>query len=70
MKKTFARENPLDTYVEEDGRRFLRHTILDLGSSLGSDAYHPNIDRSNRHRAPDGCGGDQEWCIEFGGRAL
>ncbi len=46
MKKTFARENALDTYVEEDGRRFLRHTILDLGSSLGSDAYHPNIDRS------------------------
>lgn len=32
-------------YVEEDGRRFLRHYILDLGSSLGSDTYHPNIDR-------------------------
>ncbi len=70
MKKTFARENALDTYVEEDGRRFLRHTILDLGSSLGSDAYHPNIDRSNRQRVTDECGGDHEECNEFGGRAL
>ncbi len=32
-------------YVEERGRRFLRHYIMDLASSLGSGTYHPKIDR-------------------------
>lgn len=41
----FREGNTLDSYVEEDGRRFLRHFIIDLGSSLGSDTVHPNIDR-------------------------
>jgi hypothetical protein len=27
----------LDTYVEENGRKFLRHYLLDFGSSLGAD---------------------------------
>jgi hypothetical protein len=30
----------LDVYVEEDGRKFLRHYLLDFGSSLGA-AYDP-----------------------------
>ncbi len=41
----FREGNTLDMYVEEDGRRFLRHYLIDLGSSLGSDTTHPNIDR-------------------------
>lgn len=41
----FREGNTLDMYVEEEGRRFLRHYIIDLGSSLGSDTIHPNIDR-------------------------
>lgn len=31
--------NTLDMYVEEDGRRFLRHYVFDFGSSLGSAGY-------------------------------
>ncbi|HOL72210.1 MAG TPA: hypothetical protein PKW45_12255 [Bryobacteraceae bacterium] len=37
--------NTLDMYVEEDGRRFLKHYLIDTGSALGSDTTHPNIDR-------------------------
>jgi hypothetical protein len=37
--------NTLDMYVEEDGRRFLKHYLIDAGSALGSDTTHPNIDR-------------------------
>jgi hypothetical protein len=38
-------QNTLDMYVTEDGRSFLRHYLIDFGSSLGSDTVHPNIDR-------------------------
>ena len=37
--------NTLDMYVEEDGRSFLRHYFLDLGSALGSETNYPNPDR-------------------------
>lgn len=37
--------NTLDMYVEEDGRRFLRHYFIDLGSALGSETKYPNPDR-------------------------
>ncbi len=33
--------NTLDMYVEEDGRRFLRHYLIDFASSLGSAALGP-----------------------------
>lgn len=41
----FREGNTLDMYVEEGGRRFLRHYLIDLGSSLGSETIHPNTDR-------------------------
>ena len=28
--------NTIDTYVEEDGRRYIRHYLLDFGSNMGS----------------------------------
>lgn len=37
--------NTLDMYVEEDGRKFLRHYFIDLGSALGSETKYPNPDR-------------------------
>ncbi len=33
--------NTLDMYVEEDGRRFLRHHVIDFASSLGAGAKGP-----------------------------
>jgi hypothetical protein len=33
--------NTLDTVVQENGRRFIRHYLLDFGSSLGSDGDAP-----------------------------
>jgi hypothetical protein len=33
--------NTLDTVVEENGRRFIRHHLLDFGSALGSDGDAP-----------------------------
>jgi hypothetical protein len=34
--------NSLDVYVEENGRGFLRHYLIDFGSTLGSDTVFPN----------------------------
>lgn len=34
--------NTLDTFVEEDGRKFLRHYLIDFGSTLGSDTEFSN----------------------------
>jgi hypothetical protein len=34
-------ENTLDTVVEENGKRFIRHFLLDFGSALGSDGDYP-----------------------------
>lgn len=38
-------QNTLDMYVTEDGRSFLRHHLIDFGSSLGSETLFPNTDR-------------------------
>jgi hypothetical protein len=35
--------NSMDLYVTEDGRSFVRHYLLDLGSCLGSDTVFPNV---------------------------
>ncbi|RMI01343.1 MAG: hypothetical protein D6681_10875, partial [Calditrichaeota bacterium] len=35
-------DNTLDMYVEENGRHFVRHYLIDFGSTLGSAAYGPN----------------------------
>ncbi len=35
--------NTLDIYVNEGGRRFLRHYLIDFGSTLGSDTAFPNL---------------------------
>jgi hypothetical protein len=34
--------NTLDMYINEGGRRFLRHYLIDFGSTLGSDTLFPN----------------------------
>jgi hypothetical protein len=36
--------NTLDMYVEEEGRKFVRHYLIDLGSTLGSDTVFPNVE--------------------------
>jgi hypothetical protein len=36
------RINSLDMYVNEDGRRFLRHYLIDFGATLGSASVHAN----------------------------
>lgn len=38
--------NTVSSYVEENGRHFLRHYLWDFGSSLGSDGFQPNIVRA------------------------
>jgi len=38
-------QNTLDMYVTQDGRRFLRHYLIDFGSALGSETLFPNTDR-------------------------
>ncbi len=35
--------NTMDLYVNEGGRQFLRHYLIDLGSTLGSDTAFPNV---------------------------
>jgi hypothetical protein len=35
--------NSLDVYVEEGGRGFVRHYLIDFGSTLGSDTAFPNV---------------------------
>ncbi|MBI3264488.1 MAG: hypothetical protein HYZ58_15280 [Acidobacteria bacterium] len=41
----FREGNTLDMYVEDEGRRFLRHYLIDAGSSLGSETGFANPDR-------------------------
>lgn len=48
------RQNTLDMYVNEGGRRFLRHYLLDFGSALGSDTVVPNRDRVGNEYILDG----------------
>ncbi|MDA2913365.1 hypothetical protein MYX77_05315 [Acidobacteriia bacterium AH_259_A11_L15] len=35
--------NTMDLYVTEDGRSFVRHYLIDFGSTLGSDTIFPNV---------------------------
>ena len=37
--------NSLDVVVDEDGRRFIKHYLLDFGASLGSDSLYPKDPR-------------------------
>jgi len=41
--------NTLDTYVEEDGRKFLKHYLIDFGDSLGSLSIRPKNARDGQH---------------------
>ncbi|NIN70571.1 MAG: hypothetical protein GTO46_01285, partial [Gemmatimonadetes bacterium] len=38
-------QNTLDTVVEEDGQLWVRHCLIDFGSSLGSAGIAPNVPR-------------------------
>ncbi len=38
--------NTFDSFVEEDGRRFIRHYLLDFGSNLGSGSTNPQEPRA------------------------
>jgi hypothetical protein len=35
--------NSLDMYVEEDGRKFVKHYVIDLNATLGSASIFPNL---------------------------
>ena len=41
--------NTLDMLVEEDGRKFIRHYLIDFGSTLGSASIGPNSPRSGNY---------------------
>jgi hypothetical protein len=42
--------NSLDSYVEEGGRRFVRHYVLDFGATLGSETIRPKaLQRTGEH---------------------
>lgn len=42
--------NTLESYVEEDGRRFVRHYHFDFGCSFGSATWHPQSVREDGER--------------------
>jgi hypothetical protein len=45
--------NTLDTVVEENGIRFIRHYLIDFGSALGSDGFSPKDPRfGHEHMLP------------------
>lgn len=50
----FREGNTLDMYIEEGGRRFLKHYFLDIGSTLGSETIFPNPDRIGNEYIFDG----------------
>jgi hypothetical protein len=50
----FREGNTLDMYVEEGGRRFLKHYFIDIGSTLGSETIFPNTDRVGNEYILDG----------------
>lgn len=41
--------NTLDTYVEEDGQKFLKHYLIDFGDSLGSASAGPKSPGDGQH---------------------
>jgi hypothetical protein len=51
--------NTLDTYVEDDGRRFVRHYLLDFSSTLGAGSD------AGRRVAPQNPRSGNEYLIEF-----
>lgn len=50
----FREGNTLDMYIEEGGRRFLKHYFIDVGSTLGSETIFPNTDRVGNEYIFDG----------------
>jgi hypothetical protein len=40
--------NTLDMFVEEGGRKFVKHYLIDFGSTLGSDSVQPNVPEVGR----------------------
>jgi hypothetical protein len=50
----FREGNTLDMYIEEEGRRFLKHYFIDVGSTLGSETIFPNTDRVGNEYIFDG----------------
>ena len=45
--------NTLDMYVEEGGRQFVKHYIIDFATSLGAGGYGPASSRRGKHGAAD-----------------
>ena len=45
--------NTFDVYVEEDGRKFIRHYLIDFGSTFGSDSLQPNLKEVGREHGID-----------------
>lgn len=45
--------NTFDVYVEEDGRKFVRHHLIDFGSSFGSDSVQVNLPEVGREHGLD-----------------
>ena len=45
--------NTLDMFVEEGGRKFVKHYLIDFGSTLGSDSVQPNVPEVGREYRMD-----------------
>ena len=45
--------NTLDMYVEEDGRQFVKHYIIDFATSLGAGGWGPASASRGKHGAAD-----------------
>jgi hypothetical protein len=48
--------NTLDTYVEEDGAKFLKHYLIDFGDALGSSSLRPKHPGDATHHLIDPAG--------------
>lgn len=50
LKDTDVKQlNTLDTYVEEDGQKFLKHYLIDFSDSLGSASVRPKSAGDGNH---------------------
>jgi hypothetical protein len=45
--------NTLDSYVTEDGKRFIRHYLIDFGTTLGSAAHSPQTPKTGQENQVD-----------------
>jgi len=45
--------NTFDVFVEEDGRKFVRHYLIDFGSTFGSDSVQVNLPEVGREHGLD-----------------